>query len=281
MVDKTNAPIIIRRRKIIAGGGHHGGAWKVAYADFVTAMMAFFLLMWLLGATNEKQRKGIADYFSPTIPINKVSGGGDGAFGGDSVFAEETLTQTGTGSELLRTSDADRSRGATGTDQESRDKEDKSGDDALFEGLEMQLTGSGGESMVSDRLKRHVVTRVTDEGLVVEIYDLPGASMFSGDAVPEDRLVEILGAVADVFRLASNKIAVRAHVASTPLVAISDPSWPRSLSRADAARGVLEETGLSDIRFARVEGHADRDRVHGNPLDIRNNRVEVVLLRRP
>jgi chemotaxis protein MotB len=71
------APIIVKRKKIIAGG-HHGGAWKVAYADFVTAMMAFFLLMWLLGATNEKQRKGIADYFNPTIPVNKVSGGCDG-----------------------------------------------------------------------------------------------------------------------------------------------------------------------------------------------------------
>ena len=80
------APIIIKRKKVIQGGGHHGGAWKVAYADFVTAMMAFFMLMWLLNATTEKQRKGIADYFNPTIPINRVSGGGDGAFGGDSVF---------------------------------------------------------------------------------------------------------------------------------------------------------------------------------------------------
>ena len=78
------APILIKRKKIINAGGHHGGAWKVAYADFVTAMMAFFMLMWLLNATTEKQRKGIADYFSPTIPINRVSGGGDGAFGGNS-----------------------------------------------------------------------------------------------------------------------------------------------------------------------------------------------------
>ena len=90
------APIIIKRKKVIAAG-HHGGAWKVAYADFVTAMMAFFLLMWLLGATTEKQRKGIADYFNPTIPVNKVSGGGDGAFGGDSIFSENSLAQNGTG----------------------------------------------------------------------------------------------------------------------------------------------------------------------------------------
>jgi chemotaxis protein MotB len=98
MAAQTNAaPVIIKRKKVISGGGHHGGAWKVAYADFVTAMMAFFLLMWLLNATTEKQRKGISDYFNPTIPVNRISGGGDGAFGGDSVFAEETIAHTGTG----------------------------------------------------------------------------------------------------------------------------------------------------------------------------------------
>ena len=75
------APVIIKRKKKVVGGGHHGGAWKVAYADFVTAMMAFFMMMWLLNATTEQQRQGLADYFSPTIPINRVSGGGDGSFG--------------------------------------------------------------------------------------------------------------------------------------------------------------------------------------------------------
>ena len=99
------APIIVKRKKVIAGG-HHGGAWKVAYADFVTAMMAFFLLMWLLGATNEKQRKGIADYFNPTIPVNKVSGGGDGAFGGDSIFSQNTLARNGTGTGVIATSES-------------------------------------------------------------------------------------------------------------------------------------------------------------------------------
>lgn len=97
-----NAPIIIKRKKVVAGDGHHGGAWKVAYADFVTAMMAFFLLMWLLNATTEKQRKGIADFFNPTIPVNRISGGGDGSFGGDSVFTEETLSQNGTGASLTQ-----------------------------------------------------------------------------------------------------------------------------------------------------------------------------------
>lgn len=79
MAAQSNAaPIIIKRKKVVGGGGHHGGAWKVAYADFVTAMMAFFMLMWLLNATTEKQRKGIADYFTPTVAINRVSGAATG-----------------------------------------------------------------------------------------------------------------------------------------------------------------------------------------------------------
>ena len=112
-----NAPIIIKRKKVVGGDGHHGGAWKVAYADFVTAMMAFFMLMWLLNATTEKQRKGIADYFSPTIAVNRVSGGGDGSFGGSSVFSENTLPQVGTGASSLHPTESRQARGAVNADQ--------------------------------------------------------------------------------------------------------------------------------------------------------------------
>jgi chemotaxis protein MotB len=125
------APVIIKRKKVVGGGGHHGGAWKVAYADFVTAMMAFFLLMWLLNATTEKQRKGISDYFNPTIPVNRISGGGDGAFGGDSVFAEETMAHDGTGAVDRKTaasaSDAagnDAGKGAAGNGKAMSELED-------------------------------------------------------------------------------------------------------------------------------------------------------------
>jgi len=111
------APVIIKRKKIVGGGGHHGGAWKVAYADFVTAMMAFFLLMWLLNATTEKQRKGIADYFNPTVPVNRISGGGDGAFGGDSLFSEQTLAQSGTGASAMRPTDERQAMGVSGEDE--------------------------------------------------------------------------------------------------------------------------------------------------------------------
>ena len=146
MSAQANAPvIIIKRKKIIAGGGHHGGAWKVAYADFVTAMMAFFMLMWLLNATTESQRKGIADYFSPTIPMARVSGGGDGAFGGDSVFTEDTLARNGTGAAVFAAAMQDSTGGTS------------SGDEDSLSEVESMLSGGGGESLVMDNADRKSV----------------------------------------------------------------------------------------------------------------------------
>jgi chemotaxis protein MotB len=110
--DLKNRPIIIKRKKVVGGDGHHGGAWKVAYADFVTAMMAFFMLMWLLNATTEQQRKGIADYFSPNVPIARISGGGEGAFGGESPFSELSVAQNCTGATNRRPTEGRQSLGA-------------------------------------------------------------------------------------------------------------------------------------------------------------------------
>lgn len=266
------APIIVKRKKIIAGG-HHGGAWKVAYADFVTAMMAFFLLMWLLGATNEKQRKGIADYFNPTIPVNKVSGGGDGAFGGDSIFSENTLARNGTGTGVIATSE--------NAEQSVEDEEAQSiakEKDALAE-LEEMLSARAGESMVSDLLMRHIVTRLTDEGLIVEVFDLPDAPLFTGAAEPTGVLRDVVASVAEVFRLAPNSIAVQGHVASVPVVSRENPVWNLSSDRADAVRLLLVNASLDAERMQRVTGFADRQPVTGNPLSVRNNRIEIILLR--
>ncbi|MEL6978874.1 MAG: flagellar motor protein MotB [Pseudomonadota bacterium] len=102
MASDEATTIIVKKKSGKGGDGHHGGAWKVAYADFVTAMMAFFLLMWLLNATSEEQRKGIADYFSPKLPISDVSSGGQSLFGGESAASSETLSRSGVGG---RTSD--------------------------------------------------------------------------------------------------------------------------------------------------------------------------------
>ena len=96
---KSTGNIVIVKRKTVVAGGHHGGAWKVAYADFVTAMMAFFLLMWLLSTTDQETRLGLADYFSPTIPIHESRSGGDGPFDGDSMFSQDVLATDETGQE--------------------------------------------------------------------------------------------------------------------------------------------------------------------------------------
>ncbi|MBT8426210.1 MAG: chemotaxis protein MotB [Silicimonas sp.] len=272
MSAQTAAPIIIKRKKIIAGG-HHGGAWKVAYADFVTAMMAFFLLMWLLGATNEKQRKGIADYFNPTIPVNKVSGGGDGAFNGDSLFTSQTLSQSGTGTGVIATTEAGQGALTAG------DAEGEADRNAELEALEEQLLAKSGESMVSDLMQRHIVTRLTDEGLIVEVFDLPDAPLFTPDAKPTAVLRAVVASVAEVFQLAPNGIAVQGHVASVPVVSRINPVWETSARHADEVRLLLTDSGLDRYRMQRVTGFADRRPVMENRLSVRNNRIEIILLR--
>jgi chemotaxis protein MotB len=273
------APVIIKRKKIVAGGGHHGGAWKVAYADFVTAMMAFFLLMWLLNATTEKQRKGIADYFNPTIPVNRISGGGEGAFGGDSVFTEDSLAENGTGGSNRNPTEENRSKGDTGV-KDGAVEGDLSVDAASFSEIAKALSANSGESMASDRALRHIVTRVTDEGLIIELFDLPGEPLFEADGTtPTPLTTELAEVLARVFALVGNKVAVNGHVRSYPVMLMQDPVWPLSADRATALRKLIVASGLDDRRFERVTGFADRDPVAVNPTAVRNNRIEVILLR--
>jgi chemotaxis protein MotB len=270
-------PIIIKRIKKGGGDGHHGGAWKVAYADFVTAMMAFFLLMWLLNATTENQRKGLADYFNPTIPINRVSGGGEGAFGGDSIFAEDTLAQTGRGATSQAASEAELARGETGTDSS---EDDSSGETIELEGLEEMLTGRAGESMVSNDVARHIKTKVTDEGLIVELFEVENQPLFEpGTAEPTPLMVALTDMVASVFVLATNEVAVNGYISSFPIVAAEQPVWDLSSSRAQSTRRLLEAAALPARRIQRVTGFADRQPVVNNPLSPRNSRVEIILLR--
>ncbi len=276
MSAKSNAPIIIKRKKIIAGGGHHGGAWKVAYADFVTAMMAFFMLMWLLNATTEKQRKGIADYFSPTIPINRISGGGEGSFGGDSVFSEETLAQNGTGASQKKPTEANAAKGLAVLDTASA----AANDAQAFAEVERALTAMSGESMAASEALRHIVTKVTDEGLILEVFDLEGAPLFEDEtATPTEVTVEIADMFVRVFSLVSNKIAVNGFVKSYPIVLAKSPVWDLSSARADSLRQLLVDQDLREERLQRVSGYADNRPAVGNPMAVRNNRIELILLR--
>lgn len=280
MAGQSNvAPVIIKRKKIIQGGGHHGGAWKVAYADFVTAMMAFFMLMWLLNATTEKQRKGIADYFNPTVPVNRISGGGDGAFGGDSIFTEETLTSTGTGASDSKPTEESEARGDSGGAKSKAAAAEAQA--KLMKDIESALQARSGESNTMERLLQHVVTRVTDEGLVIELFDLEGTPLFAEDtAEPTETALGIAALIAEVVQLATNQIAVNGHVRTYPITLIENPTWDLSAARAQAMRGLMEADGVPTERMARISGHADRKPATADPMAVRNNRIEVVLLRR-
>ncbi|MBD3785953.1 MAG: chemotaxis protein MotB [Sphingomonadales bacterium] len=273
------APVIIKRKKVVAGGGHHGGAWKVAYADFVTAMMAFFLLMWLLNATTEKQRKGIADYFNPTIPINRISGGGEGAFGGDSVFSEDQIAQNGTGASSALPTEERQARGERGTDSDEQARE-QAQFEQMARDIEKSLQGLGGESMVTDQLARHIVTRVTDEGLIVEFFDLENEPLFAGDtAEPEPVTREIAQMLARVFGLVKNEVAINGFTRSYPEMLRTNPVWELSMARAQAMRGLLEEAGFDKDKVQRVTGFADRKPAAKVAMSVRNNRLELILLR--
>jgi chemotaxis protein MotB len=250
-------PIIIKRKKVVVGGGHHGGAWKVAYADFVTAMMAFFLMLWLLGSVTEDKRKGIADYFSPTFSLQSQSSGGDGVLGGTSFSVVESLT------DVIATKER--------FDAETR----------LLQEVKAALEAFSGQTTQRELLLQHVNIRLTDEGLVVDLFDLPGAPLFVGVTnTPSPVLMVLADMVAQAFALVQNPIAVSAHSASFPSVVRENPVWPLTVGRAMAMRQELLARALDDVRFARVGGHADRAlAVFENPMAERNNRLEVVLLR--
>ncbi|MBD3665529.1 OmpA/MotB family protein [Sulfitobacter aestuariivivens] len=271
------APIIIKRKKIIKGGGHHGGAWKVAYADFVTAMMAFFMLMWLLNATTEQQRKGIADYFTPTIPINRVSGGGNGAFGGESIFSEQVLPKNGTGATNAHAPVERNARGETGLDSEGSAEQMT---DEVLTSLEEMLRGRGGESAVMENALRHIVTRITDEGLVIELFELDGIPLFDARTdKPTQLLRDLTALIAATARTVVNPIAIGGHVRAEPIVIAREGVWDLSLAQASVVRELLQNKGVDARRVHRVTGHADRRPALPDPMAQRNNRIEIVLLR--
>ncbi|WP_347267853.1 flagellar motor protein MotB [Paracoccus sp. (in: a-proteobacteria)] len=260
-----SAPIIIKRVRGGTGAGHHGGAWKVAYADFVTAMMAFFLLMWLLNATTEKQRQGLADYFNPTI-LQQTGSGQSGPFGGE---IQDAQTNSGKGAGASRDTLATQAR-------EGRE----SGFDAMARHIQNQLTGSGAESMQKVNLLRHVVTRMTDEGLVIELTDLTDEPLFVGNSAQPTQVAKELAAIlTSVLGRVRNELALAGHVRAYPEMLLHSPVWALSDARAHTLRNLLEGAGLEQARIQRVTAYGDRRNRSVNPMDPNNNRIEVILLR--
>jgi len=210
------------------------------------------------------------------IPINRISGGGDGSFGGNSVLSEDTLAQNGTGSSATSPTEQQQARG-----EGSGKNDSDSAEEAKLAEVEKALLARSGESMTMERLLRHVVTRVTDEGLVIEIFDLENARLFDGDsAIPSEPLRQLSLILGDVLAATGNEIAVNGYVRSYPAVLRENPVWQLSADRAAAMRDLLVSQGLDDEKFQRVSGFADRKPLTPDPSVIRNNRLEVILLRR-
>lgn len=233
-------------------------------------MMAFFMLMWLLNATTEQQRQGIADYFSPTIPLAKISGGGDGAFGGDDPTQEDVLIHSGKGSSPFE-------RGEVS----GQAAHEVAAVEALHD-LEQVLLGRGGESLVSENAMRHIVTRVTDEGLVIEFFDRPERHLFEQDSTTPDPILKDLAALlARVLLRVENPISISAHSRAYPIVATEDPTWDLTLERAQITRDLMLDAGFNPQRLHRLTGHSDRSLADGDPFAVRNNRLEITVLRTP
>jgi chemotaxis protein MotB len=272
-------PQIIVVKKIVQASHepHHGGAWKIAYADFITAMMAFFLLLWLVGATDESKRQGIADYFAPTlVEFKQNSAGSDGILNGDSIVSAENYPhkagQTGSRSLVVPRDATGGVREASGPEWEQTKR---------FAELKAELIRRIESNPDTRALKAHVSFTQTDQGLRIDLVDEADFSMFE---VGTDRLrpqaQQLIREVAQVIQGVPNAIIVRGHTDSRPWGRGQVMNnWLLSTARAETTRTVLERSGVLLNRFSRIEGVADREPfVAGNALDPRNRRISITLV---
>lgn len=268
-------PIIVKKIIEAGHGGHHGGAWKVAYADFVTAMMAFFLLMWLLGATTEKQRKALADYFAPTIVQTKQeSAGSNGMFGGDSIVSADDYphraAQTGTRSITIPRDVVGGPKEASGRERE-REK---------FQQVAKSLMERVQKRAELKRLARNLRFTETSEGLRIDVVDDADFSMFamgSSQLTPEG--ARLFREVSEALAGVPNQLLIRGHTDAAPWSANAGTNnWRLSVDRAEVVRHYLEYRGIASGRFSRIEGVADREPyVPTNRFDPRNRRISITL----
>jgi len=261
-------PIIVKKITVVAGG-HHGGAWKVAYADFVTAMMAFFLLLWLLGATTEKQRKGIADYFTPTlVKMKEGSAGSNGLLGGSSLTDVDNYPhrqgQTGTKTMTVPLD-------ATGGPKEGAGR---------LKRMQQKLDEALRKSATLRRLARQIRMVDTTEGIRIDLVDNADFAMFRlGTTVLTPDAVQILAAIGQTIAPEPGTLMVRGHTDALPYRrGTVANNWSLSAGRAEATRQALIRNGIAEDRFRRIEGVADREPlIADNPQDPRNRRISVVV----
>jgi chemotaxis protein MotB len=282
---------MIKKVKKVVGGGHHGGAWKVAYADFVTAMMAFFLLMWLINTTSPQQKRGIADYFAPASVSQSTSGSG-GILGG-TALGEDGVKSNGSASVIEELApqapptvkDNGQSSKTGGADLQT------AGEQALKDALEKRQDAELQSAAQSLRqamqqmpelaeLSKQVLIDQTPEGLRIQLVDQEGRSMFDpGSAKPNDRARILLRAVAKIAQKLPNRITIAGHTSADTAGAKVASDWSLSSARADAARAVMQDAGIDADRVFQVSGKATSDPLFpDDPTLPGNRRIEIILL---
>jgi len=285
-------PIIIKRIKRTVGGGHHGGAWKVAYADFVTAMMAFFLLMWLINTTSPEQKRGIADYFAPASVSETTSGSG-GILAG-TALGNEGSKQNGSQSIVQDASPDSRhpndgkSRDGAKTNTDDRQSTEQlraelqKREEAAFASAAQSLRQALQDMPELAELSKNIIIDRTPEGLRIQLVDQEGRSMFNpGTATPNDRAKLLLRAISKIINQLPNRISIYGHTsANAGQGGKADGDWPLSANRADAARRILQGAGVDPDRVYQVAGKATSEPLYpDDPTLPGNRRIAIVLLR--
>jgi chemotaxis protein MotB len=294
--------LIIKRIKKSGEEGHHGGAWKVAYADFVTAMMAFFLLMWLINTTTPEQKRGIADYFAAQNISKSTSGAGgvlagtvfgaQGARAGGAMSVVSQMTPPKPQDEAKSKTAGDAKGGSTeaqGTAAQSQKKSDDnmqpqmpSAENRVFEQAEMSLRQAMQQMPDIAELSRNLIMNETPEGLNIQLVDQEGQAMFqpgTATLLPKTRL--LLQQVAKIIDRLPNRIAITGH---TDAAQFQGPNgitnWELSAARANAARAVLSSQGIESDRIFAVSGKAGIDPLlPDNPYASANRRIAILLMR--
>ena len=276
---ENSRPIIIKRVKKVSGGAH-GGSWKVAFADFATAMMAFFLLLWLMGNTSEEEKEAISGYF------NDPSGFAEKAGAAPTVIGEGgantgVIEMPAVRPELDETSEDDEQPPKQLTEDEIR-KRAEAQEIAQLKLLQQRL-----ESMVENteafrQFKEQVIFDITPSGLRIQIVDEDKRPMFdSGSAEPKIYSKLILRGLGRVLKAVPNKVSITGHTDATPYLDREDyGNWELSADRANSARRELMVGGISEAKVARVEGFAssilfDAD----NPYNPVNRRIAIIVLK--
>lgn len=278
MAEERVRPIIVKKIKK-GGGGHHGGAWKIAYADFVTAMMAFFLLMWLLGSTSKAQKEGISDYFKTPLLVAMT--------GGTAVGASDTLIKNGGGKDFTKKSGqvkkVDGPDGKKTTiDAEEVKKALEKAETAKLEELKKKIEKAIDDSPNLSKFKNQLLLDITSDGLRVQIVDEQNRAMFnSSKADMQPYAKQILQELGKTLNDVPNKISLSGHTDATPYPngEKSYSNWELSSDRANASRRELVAGGMDETKLLRVVGLSSASLFNKeNPFDATNRRISIIIM---